>query len=218
MKGLISALIIFMIFLTGCMPFVDEGESPSAFERAMAADSQKMHYRPVHRGEPRWVIVDHGNTLVLRTGSGVHLRTSARRAEHRTVIRKDGLIVGNVVTSNGVVTFKPINRRDENAKDVSITCASHDVAILNSETSQLRITFNAADTQAESDAWQVRRYARHRLSVEPRAAQSDVKGEPLEVPFNALGTLIFNSDDQMPLNARFALASYVTSYKFSCGD
>ena len=103
------------------------------------------------------------------------------------------------------------------------------VALLQDDARSIRISFDASDTKAQSPLYIVRRFSRRKLSVEPTnqpnmdcsKAEDGTNtehcgGTPVEVPFNALGTLVFNTDE-IPLNARFALASHVTAFHFKCG-
>ena len=186
-------------------------------------DSQRMHYHPVYADNDRWKIVDQGNALVLRRGSESSLKTSMRRNDRLVVIREDGMIVGRVMQERGEgasISFVPVENGQLKNR-VTLTCVSKDKAELKTDNLKVSFQFDQKDTFAESSNWHVRRFARHRFSVDspdvPGVDQS-CGGKELEEPFNALGTLLFNSDESIPIQVRFGMASHVSAFRFSCAD
>ncbi len=203
----------------GCMP-IENDSQPSALEQALVSDSERIHYRPVHINESKWSLIDHGNALILKTGFGARLKASTRRKDKRTVLRDDGVIVANVVNRAGLITFVPITNGTESGNKITIACQKSGEAIVSTATASFEMRFSNDDKTADSNMWHVHRSSKRRLTLEPSIKDVDVSakgGKQLEVPFTALGALIFNTDD-IPLNARFALASYLTSFDFVCED
>lgn len=186
-------------------------------------DSQRMHYHPVAANNDRWKIVDMGNSLVLRRGAESSLKTSMRRNDRLVVIREDGMIVGRVMQERGEgasISFIPVEN-GQLKKRVTLSCVSKDKAELKTENVHLSFQFDQKDTFAESSNWHVRRFARHRFSVDSQAepgVDQSCGGTELEEPFNALGTLLFNSDDGIPIQVRFGMASHVSAFHFSCAE
>jgi len=219
MKRVFFTCMAFCLTLMGCMPLESDSQ-PSAIEQALLSDSNRVHYHPVHINESTWAIIDQGNTLILKTGFGMRLKASARRTDKRTVLRDDGIIVANVVNRDNLITFVPITNGTEAGNKITIACQKRGEAVVNTTTASFQMSFSNDDQTASSNKWQVRRNSKRRLTLEPATKDVDVSaqgGKQLEVPFTALGTLIFNTDD-IPLNARFALASYLASFNFVCED
>lgn len=210
-----------MCLLGGCMA---ETEKVAPVIRQMELmDRQRMHYHPVCASNDRWRIVDQGNALVLRRGTERSLKTSTRRNDRLIVVREDGLIVGRVMQNRGdeaSISFVPVENgalRDR----VTLRCVSNDRAELKTDNLHVSFQFDKKDTYAESSSWHVRRFARHRFSMDSKnepGVDKSCGGRELEEPFNALGTLLFNSDEKIPIQARFGLASHVSAFHFSCGD
>jgi hypothetical protein len=223
MRRFLFGLFFIAFLLSGCM--AEQDTHVSALRQMEFLESQRMHYHPVCASNDGWKIVDHGNTLVLRRGTGASLKTSTRRNDKRIVVREDGMIVGWVVQNReegASISFVPV-KKDQLESRVTLRCVSKDNAELKSDKGNVnvRFQFDKKDTYASSPVWHVRRFARHRFSVNSQATpgvDESCGGKELEEPFNALGTLLFNSDDTIPIQARFGLASHVSAFNFACQD
>ena len=196
---------------------VSESEQLSTEQQYSLLDAQRMHFRPVTPNTPDWLIINQGNTLMLRTDYGIRLKASTRHADKRTVLRVNSMIVANIINRDNVITYVPVKNGTESSEKITISCINEGVALLKFPSGQMQLTFDNADKSATSPKYHVTRLAKRRLSIEQTSPSSgnSCGGSNIEVPFTAVAALVFNTEE-LPLNARFGLACYLTSFKFRC--
>ncbi len=189
MKRIFPCLLI-TLMLTGC--FADVSDTTSAIEYSRQGDNEMRHYRPIHRTQREWSIAESAKTLTVKAGKD-HLRLSVRTPD-RIVVRKGGIIVGNVVKTEDGAQYVPINSESPAS---SISCRSTHQIQISDNKRQISWTFDDEGNASSGNLF-LKTIGHHRFSVAQKTSQNDsaqtCEGVEIESPFSAIGTLVFQEE------------------------
>ena len=209
---------------------------PSASDYLALESNQTRHYRPVHRDNKDWSIHELGSQLKLRAGSENYkiskrdsisapiilpgatfldtiIQIVPTYSRPSLIIRKSGQIIGYA---------RPIEdhiiKVYTNDTHTILDCTKPHEAVL--ITPDQKIHYSYDESTAFSNHVKVRKLeGRRRFSIFTQTTpheEQTCQGFELEVPFNALGALIFD-DNEIPAQTRLAL-SWFASQKGVCED
>lgn len=208
MKHFLPCIFI-AITLTGCF---DTSDTLSAIEYSRQGENEMRHYRPIHRTQREWSMAESAKLLNIKAGKD-HLRLSVRTNSDRIVVRKAGVIAGNIEKTEDGARYIPVG--SETPSSTLYCRTSH---VLQLKTDKREIAWNFDDQgNASTNHLQIKTIGKHRFSVSDKNAQNGETCEGVEVesPFTATGTLMFQESD-IPVEELAGYAWFVTKIDSDC--